>query len=60
MTAPDARGALGRRISQDLATLTLSMVKDTCFANARANASAIAGGKSILDRKSTRLNSSHT
>jgi hypothetical protein len=24
------------------------MVKDTCFANARANASAIAGGKSIL------------
>ena len=46
--APDAAGALGRRISQDLAVLTLSLVKDKCFANARVNASAIAAGKSIL------------
>ena len=53
--APDAAGALGRRISQDLAVLTLSLVKDKCFANARVNASAIAAGKSILTLRETPL-----
>ncbi len=51
----EAPGALGRRISQDLAALTLSLVKDTCFANARANACAIAAGKSILALRDQRL-----
>lgn len=57
MTAPRTGGALGRRISRDLARLTLSLVKDACFANAHANASLIVSGKSILalrDLPSTR------
>jgi hypothetical protein len=48
-------GGLGRRISRDLAGLTLASVKDACFTNARANATAIAAGKSVLALRETPL-----
>ena len=55
MTRSGETGALGRRIAQGLSTITLSLVKDTYFANARANAAAIAKGKNVLALRDTPL-----
>jgi len=55
VTVPNAAGELGRRIAQGLGSITLGLVKDNCFANARANADAIAAGKSVLALRDTPL-----
>ena len=48
MTSTIGAGEIGRLISREMGDITLSLIKDRCFTNARANASSIAAGKSIL------------
>lgn len=49
------RGNLGQRIAAGLSEITLHKVTEVGFANARANASLIANGKSILALQDTPL-----